>query len=120
MDLLLSDRALDHVRASGRELWVWLDERRCCSGSVSYLGASCEEPRGTARRIERRFRPVHIDDITVHMSLGARRPPDEIHIEVRGRLRPRIEAYWNGCIFVDDRGPARSRSATTRHTYPVA
>jgi hypothetical protein len=45
-------------------------------------------------------------DITVHASLGLRRPPDELHIDVRGRFRPRIEAYWNGCVFIDDRGPA--------------
>jgi hypothetical protein len=26
--------------------------------------------------------------------------PDELHIAVKGRRRPRVEAYWNGCAYV--------------------
>lgn len=28
------------------------------------------------------------------------RPPRELIVEVRGRLRRRLEAFWNGCAFV--------------------
>jgi hypothetical protein len=28
------------------------------------------------------------------------RPPRELVIEMRGRLRRRLEAFWNGCAFV--------------------
>jgi len=28
------------------------------------------------------------------------KPPFELHVEVRGRLRRRVEAFWNGCAFV--------------------
>lgn len=110
----MSDRALEFVRDRGGELWVWLDARRCCSGTVSYLGASCEEPPEGRGRVTRRFRTMNVADVRLHASLGYRRPPDELHVELKGRLRPRIEAYWNGCIFVDDRGPVEAASDTGR------
>ena len=106
MDVLTSDRTLDFVRERGGHVWIWLDVRRCCSGAISYLGASCAEPSSRRGGIPLRFRSIAVRDITVHASLGQRRPPDELHVGVRGRFRPRIEAYWNGCIFIDDRGPA--------------
>jgi hypothetical protein len=28
------------------------------------------------------------------------RPPRELHLEVRGWFRRRIEAFWNGCVYV--------------------
>jgi hypothetical protein len=105
MDVLVSDRALDFVRERGGHVWIWLDVRRCCSGAVSYLGASCAEPRHRRGALPRTFRTIAVNDVTIHASLGRRRPPDELHVDVRGHLRPRIEAYWNGCVFIDDRGP---------------
>jgi hypothetical protein len=105
MDILASDRALDLIRERGGQVWIWLDARRCCSGAVSYLGAACSEPVPRPNGLPRRFREIRFDEVIVHASLGRRSPPDELHIAVRGRVRPRIEAYWNGCIFVDDRGP---------------
>jgi hypothetical protein len=26
--------------------------------------------------------------------------PDELHVELHGRRRPQIRAYWNGCAYV--------------------
>jgi hypothetical protein len=28
------------------------------------------------------------------------RRPEELHLDVHGRRRPRIAAYWNGCAWV--------------------
>ncbi len=28
------------------------------------------------------------------------RPPHDLVLEVRGRVRRRLEAFWNGCAFV--------------------
>jgi hypothetical protein len=28
------------------------------------------------------------------------RPPRELHVEVVGRIRRRVAAFWNGCAFV--------------------
>lgn len=111
VEILASERALTFVRERGGQVWIWLDVRRCCSGAVSYLGASCSEPTQRKGGLDLRFRPMRVADITIHTSLGRRRPPEELHIDVRGRFRPRIEAYWNGCIFVDDRGPVDRTSA---------
>jgi hypothetical protein len=119
VEILTSDRALDFVRERGGHVWIWLDVRRCCSGAVSYLGASCSEPTQRKGGLSHSFQLIQMNDITVHASLGRRRPPDELHVDVRGRLRPRIEAFWNGCIFVDDRGPVETTSATARNSYSV-
>jgi hypothetical protein len=119
MDVLTSERALEFVRDRGGHVWIWLDVRRCCSGTVSYLGAACAEPADRRGGVPRSFRPIVVSDVTMHVSLGVRRPPEELHVDVRGRFRPRIEAYWNGCIFIDDRGsvsraaPSDGAGATT-------
>jgi hypothetical protein len=31
---------------------------------------------------------------------GALAPPAELHLEIRGWRAKRVDAYWNGCIFV--------------------
>jgi hypothetical protein len=28
------------------------------------------------------------------------RLPDELHVDLRGRRKPRVEAYWNGCAYL--------------------
>ena len=119
MDVIASDRALEFVRERGGELWVWLDVHKCCSGAASYLGASCEEPPPGPGRVPRRFQSLPLSEMTLHASLGVRRPPDQLHIDVRGRFRPRIEAYWNGCVFVDDRGPVDMSPGIARNSSSV-
>jgi hypothetical protein len=104
MDVRASDPALEHVRAHGGEVWIWLDVQRCCSGAVSRLRASCQAPSGCRGRETRRFEPMLVGDVMLHLWLGAGRPPDEQRIDVRGRFRPRLAAHRIGTISLDDRG----------------
>jgi hypothetical protein len=45
------------------------------------------------------FSPAHADRLEVWFRAPAGRMPDVLEIGVRGRRRPRVEAYWDGCSF---------------------
>lgn len=109
MDIVASDELVAYVRARGGRVHVWLDRARCCSGAITYLGAGVGAP-GPSRWTDtpHRFRPFPADGFEVLLDPGRLQPPAELHLELKGRRRPRIEAYWNGCIFAgDDVDPER-------------
>ena len=90
-------------------MWVWLDPHRSVIGGHMYLEAHCEPP-GTSRetklsRSARRphaFSVVQADGLEVYTDFGQLTKPEELHLERRGWINRRIEAFWNGCIFVVD------------------
>jgi hypothetical protein len=92
MQVVASPEARELVRKGGGRLFVWARKSRCC-GPITFLQTSTEAP-------EREFRRVEADDIEVYFAAGIRKLPDELHVEVRGRLRRRLEAYWDGCAYV--------------------
>ncbi len=48
------------------------------------------------------------EGITLHYDFGRQTPPEELHLDRKGWRRGtyRLEAYWNGSIFVGDDIPA--------------
>lgn len=46
------------------------------------------------------FRSVAAEPFVVLFPERTSRLPDELHVEVRGRGRRRVEAYWDGCAYV--------------------
>ena len=92
MRVVASIEAREFVRKKGGRLFVWAKTSRCC-GPITYLQASTEAP-------EREFRRVEADGIDVYFATAIRTLPEELHVEVRGRSRPRLEAYWDGCAYV--------------------
>jgi len=82
------------VRERGGRLFVWPDRQRCCQGAT-YLLTSNEPPRGKA------FRPVDgTQGFDLWFDPGNLRPPDELHLGVRGWRTKHVEAFWDGCVFV--------------------
>jgi hypothetical protein len=81
--------ASEEVRHYGEEhgatLYVRSTRHGCCGGGVTLLDSSTQRPRDAED-----FRRVAADDIDVRF----RRV-----IELRGRLRRRPAAYWEGCAF---------------------
>jgi len=92
--LVISREALDFVRERGGSLYVSPRSRRCCHGALTWLEASTEPDE----RVD--FRRADADELELYLPATLGRSPDELHLELRGRRRKRVEAYWNGCAFV--------------------
>ena len=82
------------VRAGGGRLFVWPDRQRCCQGATYLLTAPEPAPGREYRRVE------GATGFELYLDPGHLLPPDELHLAVRGWRRRRVEAYWNGCVFV--------------------
>jgi hypothetical protein len=111
MRIVATDRARDFVAEAGGDVWVWLDPHRGPVGSYVWLESHCEPP-GSSRRTRftrssrrpHRFRRFEEGDIVLHHDFGHMDPPAELHLDVKG-LRAknrRLEAYWNGSVFVGE------------------
>jgi hypothetical protein len=85
MRILATPEARALIQARGGLLFVW------AAGAirgVRVLRTSTEPPPDALG-----WRRVETGGFLVRL-------PRELHIEARGRLRRRIDAFWNGCAFV--------------------
>ena len=115
MKLVVSERAAAYIAERGGSAWVWLDPHRGLVGSHIYLEAHAEPPR-TSRTDEfhavlapaASVRSMTARGSTLHYDFGDQTPPEELHLDRKGWRRGthRLEAYWNGCVFVGDDIPA--------------
>jgi len=115
MKIVTTPKAASFIGERGGEVWVWLDPRRGLVGSYVWLETHCEPPRSSRRssftRSSRRghkFRRFEGDGIVVHADFGRLDAPAELHLDVKGwgKRSRRVEAYWNGSIFVGEDVPA--------------
>ena len=114
MKIVMTPRAASYVRERGGSAWVWLDPHGGLIGSYVWLEAHAEPP-GASRRTKftrasrrpHRFRQVDHEGIAIHYDFGRMDPPDELHLDRKGWRKGthRLEAYWNGSVFVDDDVP---------------
>jgi hypothetical protein len=58
------------------------------------MHASTEPPPGLAG-----FSVVPHDSIEIWFRAPAGRVPEVLEISLRGRRRPHVEAYWDGCVY---------------------
>ena len=96
-------------------MWLW--PKRGLVGWFE-LEAHCEPP-GTSRetKFTRASRSLHVfrrleaDGITIHYDFGRKGEPDELHLERKGLRNGthRIEAFWDGSLFVDAQLPDGDR-----------
>jgi hypothetical protein len=82
------------VGQRGGRLFVWADRMACCGGDVRVLSTAADPPRGPHH-----FRLFDADGFHLFFDPGRLAEPDELQLAVRGRRRPRIEAFWDGCAF---------------------
>ena len=95
MRLVVSDSAADLIRERGGRLYVWVHKARCC-GAVRTLVTGEEAPKGIGE-----FRRVTGDErFELFVPVRLAPLPDALHIDLR-RFPRRVEAYWNGCAWVD-------------------
>jgi hypothetical protein len=93
----VSAEAGEFVRGHGGRLWVWAARPTvCCWGTPAYMHAATEPPPRLSG-----FRAVPLAEagLQIWFRAPAGRLPDVLEIEMRGRRRPRVEAYWDGCLF---------------------
>ena len=93
MRVVASPEAVHRVQEQGGQLFVWAKSTRCCSGMTTKLETSTEQP-------DREFRRAGGDGFEVFLDARLAREPDELHVELHGRRRPRLAAYWDGCAYV--------------------
>ncbi len=93
MEIIATPAVRDLVRREGGSLYVWTDPHRCCSGAMTSLVTSMTPAVG------RRFEHHVARGFDLWFDPGARTPPDELHLDVKGWRNKRVEAYWNGCVF---------------------
>jgi hypothetical protein len=94
MKLTASPEVAAFVREHGGRVFVWTRLHVCCGGGITSLVAGYEP--GPSRRFTRLEAP----GFEVWLDPGRSLMPDELVLEIRGRRRPRVEAYWDGCVFV--------------------
>jgi hypothetical protein len=85
----------EFVHERGGRLFVWTDRQRCCAAGVTYLSARSERPPDPHV-----FRPVAAEGFELLFDGGRLGTPGVLNLEVRGRRRKHVEAYWDGCVFV--------------------
>jgi hypothetical protein len=89
--------AADLIVRSGGQLFVWATDHRCCGGRLTTLEAATERPESRRGTVDA-FGLVRAEGFTLFVATGAR-APDELVLEARGRRRPRVRAYWDGCVY---------------------
>jgi hypothetical protein len=94
MKVLVGPGVRDVVRQRGGTLFVWLERPRCCGAGITYLATADARPAEAHR-----FRLSEEEGFQLAFDGGRLGDPDELQLEVRGRSRKRVEAYWNGCVF---------------------
>jgi hypothetical protein len=97
VQVTISSDAAEFVRGRGGRLWVWAAYGQlCCAGSPAWMHAATEPPSSLSG-----FSPVPAGDDGVQVwfrGLGGLRP-DVLEIGLRGRRRPKVAAYWDGCLM---------------------
>ncbi|HLK74176.1 MAG TPA: hypothetical protein VKU77_11085 [Streptosporangiaceae bacterium] len=91
----VSPEAEEFVRGRGGQLWVWAARPNvCCWGTPTYLYAATQPPRDPSG-----FCAAHTGGLEVWYRIRGDRRPDVLEIGLRGKRRPHVEAYWDGCIY---------------------
>jgi hypothetical protein len=96
MRVEVSSEAAGLIRQHGGRLWVWAARpAMCCGGTPAYMRAAIKQPPRLSG-----FTLVSRQDVAIWFRAPAGTLPDLLEIGVRGRRRPRVEAYWDGCLFM--------------------
>jgi hypothetical protein len=95
MRVQVSPEAAELVAARGGRLWVWAARpRMCCAGAPAYMHTATGAPPGRSG-----FTRIPADGLELWFRAPAGPRPDVLEIGLRGKRRPRVEAYWDGCLF---------------------
>jgi hypothetical protein len=90
----ISTEARAYATTHGGTIYLRVRQSHCCSGALTYLDASttARSDGGNYVTFDSELLKVQLLDIGVGL-------PDEVSVELRGKIRPRLMAYWNGCAY---------------------
>jgi len=94
MRVLATPEARSYVRELVGLLFVWMKSHGPVRGALRLLHTSTEPPPDALE-----WQRVETNGFVLFLPPGLR-APRELHLEVRGVLRRRVEAFWEGCAFV--------------------
>ena len=92
--VVVSEGAREVVTSRGGVLFVRPKHHRCCGGALTLLDSTTVPPRDASD-----FVAVGSEEIDVRFRGGALQRPRELVIELRGTVRRRPVAFWDGCAF---------------------
>jgi hypothetical protein len=93
VDVTISPDAQRFIAARGGVVYVRVAHTRCCSGTLTRLEAATSAPRDADS-----YAPWPTPGADLRFR-GGPTIPSELLIELTGRLRPRLAAYWDGCAY---------------------
>lgn len=96
MRILATPEAVEHIRARGGQVFVWTVSMAYGYQPVFSLEASTDSP-GTTHRFAR----FEVGDIAVLLDTEGRELPESVHLDIKGRFRRSLRAYWNGHSFAE-------------------
>jgi len=97
----VSPEAGQLVREQGGRLWVWAARPwGCCWGTPAYMYAATTPPQRIAPSAFSPVDPIDADGLEVWFRAPGGRLPDVLEIALRGKRRPHVEAYWDGCSYM--------------------
>jgi len=94
MRVVVTSEARAFVEDRGGQLFVWPDQHRCCRVSLTFLKTSTEPPLEALD-----YARIDADGFSVFLDPAIGSLPEELELQLRGRRRPHVEAYWDGCAY---------------------
>ena len=94
MRIKSTPEARSWIRDHGGLLFVRLSRVASVRGAMRHLLVSTEPPPDAME-----YQRFETKGFLLFLQPGVR-PPRELHVEVVGRIRRRIAAFWNGCAYV--------------------
>ena len=93
MRVLATAEVRSYMSDHGGMLFVWVKERKPVRGALRILHTSTEPPKHALE-----WQRVETKGFLVFLPPGLR-PPTELHLVVKGLLKRRVEAFWEGTAF---------------------
>ena len=78
----------------GGTLFLRVRHNRCCSGGLTFLDASTNADRDVDQY--EKLSEANPEVLLFHLGSVL---PEKVSVEVRGKVRPHLVAYWDGCAY---------------------
>jgi hypothetical protein len=91
----MSPEAADFVSRNGGQVWVWANRQACC-GASAWMHAATMPPGDVSGFV---MLNAGVEGLDVFFRAVAGQRPEVLEIGLKGRRRPQIAAYWDGCIM---------------------